>query len=230
MGHAFNLAIKEWEWVKDNPVSKVSKEKVNNQIERWLTFEEEKRLLEASPHWLQEIILFCLKTGLRRSDLIDLVWDRVDLERKNFTILEQKNKCKDTLPFNDGAMEILMARNKVRSIKSNYVFYNKNGNKIDPDNLDKSFRLAVKKAGIEKFRFHDLRHTFATRLVQSGLDIYAVLKLRRWKSMSMVMRYAHYYTESLRSGVKLLDRVPNEISTNLAQSHKKGVTAIAATP
>lgn len=230
MGHAFNLAIKEWEWVNDNPVSKVSKEKVSNQIERWLTFEEEKRLLETSPYWLQEIILFCLNTGLRRGELIDLVWDRVDLERKTFTILEQKNKCKDTLPLNEKAIEILMARNKIRSIKNDFVFYNNNGNKIGPDNLDRSFRLAVKKAGIEKFRFHDLRHTFATRLIQNGVDVYAVQRLGRWKSISMVMRYAHHYAESLRSGVEILDKVQNNFSTNLAQSHKKGITAIAVIP
>ncbi|MGA2958560.1 MAG: hypothetical protein ABSF48_22890 [Thermodesulfobacteriota bacterium] len=52
MSHAFNLALKEWEWVRENPVKKVSKEKVNNQIERWLTLEEEKRLLVSSPEWL----------------------------------------------------------------------------------------------------------------------------------------------------------------------------------
>jgi transglutaminase-like putative cysteine protease len=61
MSHAFNPAIKEWEWLKDDPVIRVSRERVNNMRERWLTFEEEERLLGASPKWLQEIIVFSLR-------------------------------------------------------------------------------------------------------------------------------------------------------------------------
>jgi integrase len=92
MSHAFNLAIKEWEWVKENPVAKVSKEKVNNLIERWLTLEEQKNLLASSPKWLQEIILLAVNTGLRQSEILDLKWPLVDLSRKTITILEQKNQ------------------------------------------------------------------------------------------------------------------------------------------
>ena len=65
---------------------------------------------------------------------------------------------------------------------------------------------------------HDLRHTFATRLVQAGADIYTVQKLGRWKTIQMVMRYAHHYPESLRAGIEILDRVPVGVSTVLAQS------------
>lgn len=211
MGWIYNLAIKEWEWARNNPVISVSKEKVNNQIERWLTLEEKDRLLTASPLWLQEIIVFSVETGLRRSELLDLTWDRIDLERKTLTILEQKNRCKDTLPLNEGALKILNDRIKVRPIKTDNVFYNKNGNKIDPENLARSFRSAVKKSGIKKCRFHDLRHTFATRLVQNGVDLYAVQRLGRWKSITMVMRYAHHYVESLRSGIEKLTEVRKKL-------------------
>lgn len=221
MGHAYNLAMKEWEWIDSNPVAKVSKEKVNNEIIRWLTLDEERRLLEASPCWLREIILFALNTGLRQGEIIGLTWDRVDLLSKTFTILEQKNKGKDTLPLNEKAMEILIVRNKSRSIKSNFVFYNKHGNKIVSSNLGRSFRSVVKKAGIEKFRFHDLRHTFATRLIQNGIDIYTVQRLGRWKSMQVVMRYAHHHAESLRSGVEVLDKMQNKFITILSQSHEE---------
>ncbi len=61
MSHAFNLAIREWEWVRENPVRRVSKERVNNQRERWLTLEEEEKLLAASPKWLTRDYLFCHK-------------------------------------------------------------------------------------------------------------------------------------------------------------------------
>lgn len=223
MGHAFNIAIREWEWVKESPVCKISKEKVNNSVERWLIFEEEKKLISVSPKWLQEIILFALETGLRQGEILDLQWPRVDLFRKTITILEQKNKAKDTLPLNRTAMEILKARSKVRPINSNYVFLNQNGGRINARNLIRSFQAAVKKSGIAPCRFHDLRHAFATRLVQAGADIYSVQKLGRWKNISMVMRYAHHYPESLRSGVEVLDKAREKFSTNLAQSKEKGV-------
>ncbi len=221
LSHAFNLAIKEWEWVEFNPVSRVSKEKVNNQIERWLTHEEEEKLLACSPHWLQEIVIFAINTGLRQGELLDLTWDRVDLFRRTLTILEQKNKGKDTLPVNAQALEVLKARYKIRSIKTNLVFYSKEGTRIDAANLQRAFNIAWYKAEIAKLRFHDLRHTFATRLVQAGVDLYKVQKLMRHKSPIMTQRYAHRYPESLRDGVETLDR----ISTILAQSKEKGVIA-----
>ena len=225
MGHAFNLAMKEWEWVDSNPVSKISKEKVNNEIVRWLTSDEERRLLGASPDWLKEIIVFAINTGLRQGEILALTWDRVDLTGKKFTILEQKNKGKDTLPLNVNAMGILIRRDTVRSIQNGFVFYNGNGNIIDRGNLSRAFRSAVKKAGIEKFRFHDLRHTFATRLIQNGVDIYTIQRLGRWKSIQMVLRYAHHHAESLRSGVEVLDRMPNGIITILSQSHEARASA-----
>jgi integrase len=225
MSHAFNLAIKEWEWVKENPVAKVSKEKVNNLIERWLTLEEQKNLLASSPKWLQEIILLAVNTGLRQSEILDLKWPLVDLSRKTITILEQKNQGKDTLPLNEGALEVLRKRLQVRRGETEYVFHTRNATRITPKNLQQAFHTARKKAGIEKLRFHDLRHTFATRLVQAGVDLYTVQKLGRWKNISMIMRYAHHYPESLRSGVEVLDRIGRKISTNLAQPSENGVPA-----
>ena len=135
MSHAFNLAIKEWEWVKENPVTKVSKEKVNNLIERWLTLEEQKNLLASSPKWLQEIILLAVNTGLRQSEILDLKWPRVDLSRKTITILEQKNQGKDTLPLNEGALEVLRKRLQVRRGETEYVFHTRNATRITPKNL-----------------------------------------------------------------------------------------------
>lgn len=76
----------------------------------------------------------------------------------------------------------------------------------------------MRKAAVKRFRFYDLRHTFATRLVQAGADIDTMQKLGRGKSISMVMRYAHHHSESLRAGIEILDRVPAGISTVLAQS------------
>ena len=218
LGHAFQLAVKEWEWVAENPVHKVSKEKVRNLIERSLTAEEEQRLLGASPEWLQEIILFAANTGLRQSEILNLQWCNVDLFRRTITLLEQKNGGRDTLPVNAKTLAVLKARAKVRSLKTDYVFFNGAGNRRDARDLLRAFYPAMKQADVRRFRFHDLRHTFATRLVQAGADIYTVQKLGRWKTISMVLRYAHHHAESLRAGIEILDRVPAGISTKLAQS------------
>ena len=221
LGHAYKLAMKEWEWVTENPVQKVSKEKVRNLIERWLTPEEEKRLLAASPTWLQEIILFALHTGLRQSEILNLEWPQVDLFRRTITILEQKNGSKDTLPLNATALDVVKGRAKVPSIKTRYVFFNGAGNQRDARNLLRAYYLAMEEAKVKHFRFHDLRHTWATRLIQAGVDLYMVQKLGRWKTITMVMRYAHHYPESLRAGAEVLDRL-REGSTKIAQSVKPG--------
>ncbi len=224
--HAFNLAIKEWEWVQDNPACKVSREKINNRIERWLTLEEEKSLFEASPGWLQEIIAFAVNTGLRRGEITALRWSNVDIFRKTMTITEQKNGGTDTLPLNKTAMRVIVARYKARLSGTPYVFFSTTGTQIDGNNLGSDFRAAVKRSGIEHFRFHDLRHTFATRLAQNGIDLYTLQRLGRWKEVSMVMRYAHHNTESLRPGVVILD----ELGTISSQSNDQGATGNPVTP
>ncbi len=119
-------------------------------------------------------------------------------------------------------MEVLKARSKVRSIKSNLVFYSNMGDALEGRNVLRAFYIAVKNAKIPKCRFHDLRHTFATRLAQSGVDFYKIQKLMRHKSPIITQRYAHHYSESLRDGVDTLDR----ISTNLAHSSGRKVIAV----
>jgi integrase len=85
-------------------------------------------------------------------------------------------------------------------------------------NLLRAFYPAMRKAGITRFQFHDLRHTFATRLIQAGVDVYTVQKLGRWKTLSMLLRYAHHQPKSLRGGTEVLDRLRGQSSTRLAQS------------
>ncbi|MEW6544534.1 MAG: site-specific integrase [Nitrospirota bacterium] len=124
---------------------------------------------------------------MRQGEILDLQWPQVDLFRRTITLLEQKNRCKDTLPVNATALEVLKERAKVRSEKTDYVFFNGAENRMDARDLLRAFYAARKNAKIGKFRFHDLRHTFATRFVQAGVDLYAVQKLGRWKTISMVI-------------------------------------------
>ena len=233
MSHAFNLAIKNWEWIKENPIKDVSREKVLNTIERWLTAEEQGNLIKASPPWLQDIIVFAVNTGLRQSEILDLKWQQVDLSRKTVTIFEQKNQDVDTLPLNKNALAVLLKREKMIADKSEYVFPNVLNKRKGNRELITAFHKALKKAQIKEFRFHDLRHTFATRLVQKGVDLYTVQKLGRWKTISMVTRYGHHNIESLRKGIKRIDSKGGKVITILSQrpeNEKRLVTLPVANP
>ena len=168
--------------------------------------------------------MFAIYTGLRQGEELDLQWPQVDLFRKTMTILEQKNEGKDTLPLNNKAWEVLKSRAKVRHLNTDLVFCTAKGTRMSARNLLRAFYAATERAGLKGLRWHDLRHTFATRLVQEGTDIYTVQRLGRWKDISMVKRYAHHSPESLRSGIGALDKKDKQISTNLAQSNEKGDT------
>ncbi len=134
----------------------------------------------------------------------------------------------EPLPLNQAAIDVLEANGNVRHI-SGYVFPSDSSTKFDASNLRRSFNLAIEKAGIEHVRFHDLRHTFATRLVQSGINLYVVKELLGHKSLKMTMRHAHHYPESLRHRVDILNRLRENAATICYSSKKRGYD-IAVTP
>ena len=206
MKHAFNLAIKEWEWAKQNPVSRVSFEQEDNKRDRWLSQEEEGRLLPTCVPWVWEIVMTALHTGMRMGEILSLRWDTVDLFRRTVTILHSKNGDKRTIPLNGNMFALLKEKLKDRVSSSEWIFPSQAGTKRDGHGLRRAFRKALKMATIQDFHFHDLRHTFATRLVQAGVDLYKVQKLLGHRSPVMTQRYAHHCSESLREGVNVLDR------------------------
>jgi site-specific recombinase XerD len=205
LSKAFSLAVKDWEWIKENPVSKVQKEKVDNKRDRWLNRDEETQILDNSPDWLREIVTFDLHTGLRLEEMLSLEWSRVNLFRRTILIKETKNGNPKTLPLNKIALDVLTQRSTVKSIKNDFVFFNCNGEKINSNVLRTAFYSVLKKIGIDDFRLHDLRHCFATRLAQAGVDIYKISKLLGHKDIKMTQRYAHHCPDSLRDGVEILE-------------------------
>lgn len=211
MSKAFNVAMKEWEWIENNPMTKVPKEKEDNERDRWLTEDEEKRLLDNSALWLRDIIIFDLNTGLRMGELLFLQWNRVNLFRKTIIIQESKNGKPRTIPLTQKAVDILTEKSRIRNIKNDLVLTSSVGTRIDCDNLRRAFKKALKKAGIQDFHFHDLRHTFATRLAQNGVDIYTISKLLGHKDIRMTQRYAHHCPESLRAGIQALEICHNSV-------------------
>jgi integrase len=225
MKHAFNLARKEWGWITDNPIMKVAMEKEPPSRDRWLTYEEEEKLLSASPQWLKEIIAFAVETGCRREEILSLQWKDVDLFRRVATIFGKKTGERRTIPLTQRVFEVLKEREKVhakvRSITGDLVFSHPPGVKVSIHNLRWVFEQALQKAGIQELRFHDLRHTFASRLAQNGIDPYSIQKLMGHSSFSTTQRYAHHFVESLRRGIDSLEISRQErherVSTNLAQ-------------
>ena len=221
LSKAFTLALEDWEWINgnDKPFSKISYEKENNERDRWLIEDEEKRLLENSPGWLREIISFALNTGLRQDELLSLEWNRVNLFRKTILIQNTKNGKPKTVPLNQIAIGVIERKSeeKVRRLKNDFVFVSSHGTKIDRHNLRRAFNNAVRKAEIEDFKFHDLRHSFCTKLAQRGVDIYKIAKLAGHEDIRMTQRYSHHCPESLRAGVRVL-----ESDYNLTTMEKKG--------
>ena len=218
MKHAFNLALKEWDWVKENPCCRVKMERENNERERVLGYDEEERLLEACPQWLSEIIIFALDTGAREGEILTLNVKSIDPFRRVATILQSKTGQYKTIPLTSRVFEILKNKIKVRNLHHDLVFPSENGTKITASNLGRAFRKALKKVGIEDFKFHDLRHSYASRLVQSGIDPYTIQRLLGHKDPKMVQRYAHHSVESLRIAVEALEKMKSKsVEEKLAQ-------------
>lgn len=216
--HAFNVAMREWEWCRENPMHRVSMEQVHNEVDRWLTSKEEERLLTASSPWLQEIIGFALNTGMRQGEILNLQWQDVDFARGLLMVMKSKNGTRRTIPLNARVYELLAAKQATTGTTHAPVFMTPRGNELQVRFLVWEFCEARDRAGIPDFRFHDMRHTFATRLVQRGVDLYKVQRLLGHKTGTMTQRYAHHSPESLRDGVNVLDEIRQDrVSTNIAQ-------------
>ncbi len=216
--HAYNIARKEWEWCRDNPFQLVSMEKVNNARVRYLTDEEFENLLEACEDWFRPIVIVAWHSGMRRGNILSLRFNQVDLFRRVILLDHTKNGERLGIPINDTLYELLKGLSKVRSIKSPFVF-----DGIYPVQTQRGIKEACKKVGIENFRFHDLRHCFASSLVQRGVDLFRVQKLLGHKDGRMTQRYAHLAPENLREAIKALD---TPISPILAHFQEKGATVI----
>jgi len=214
---AFNLARREWEWCSDNPVCRVSMERENNTRDRWLTVEEEQRLLQAVSPWLRDVIIFALNTGMRMGEILALTWAGVDLFRRTVTVFRSKNGERRTIPINSTVLEVLTRKHPARSRMTDLVFHSQAETVLDGSNIRRGLNAALRGAKIQDFHFHDLRHTFATRIVQAGVDLYKVQRLLGHKSPIMTQRYAHHYPESLREGVEALE-AGRSASTKLAQA------------
>jgi integrase len=203
----FSVSIQEWELCKENPVSKVLRTlgKIDNKRVRYLSPEELQRLVVALPSWLRPVVTIARHTGLRRRNILELKWSEVDMGRKVIMIPKTKNGEAIGIPLNQTAIKTLSAVQRVRHLHSPYVFCDSDGKPLSPFRVSMSFKRARERAKIENLRFHDLRHDFASGLVQSGVPIHTVKELLGHKDLRMTIRYSHLSPENLRDAINVLD-------------------------
>jgi integrase len=197
----FTLAIK-WGQASENPVKQVKYFPVNSQRLRFLSIDEERRLMAVCDSRIKPIVLTALKTGMRKGEILGLMWEQVDFENRMITVKDSKNREPRKIPMNPGLTELLQSI-RIGS-QGAHVFNNEHGRIYNT--IRGPWGKALKKAGIIDFRFHDLRHTFASRLVMAGVDLVTVKELLGHKSINMTMRYSHLSQDHKRKAVELLDR------------------------
>jgi integrase len=195
----------DWNMVEETVVGRVRKVKMfkeNNKRVRYLSKDEWQTLLEVCDSHLYPIVLMALNTGMRKSEILNLQWDDIDLAN-NFIHLEiTKNGERRDIPINETLKEMLVKL--PRRLDGKYLFYDPKTQKPFKD-VKRSYKTACKNASITNFHFHDLRHTFASHLVMIGVDLTTVKELLGHKSLAMTLRYAHLSPEHKTKAVNVLD-------------------------
>jgi integrase len=191
-------------------VRKVKLLQENNKRLRYLSREQCQALINACDAHARPIVVMALNTGMRKGEILKLKWENVDLQN-NFILLNQdqtKNAERKEIPINSTLRESL--KSVTRRLDIPYVFYNPKTEK-PYKNMVKSFDSALRRAGIKDFVFHDLRHTFASRLVIAGVDLATVRELLGHKTLTMTLRYSHLAPSHKVKAVDLLDSKLNEV-------------------
>ena len=192
LSKAFSNAVREWHWIQDNPLARVSKKTEPRGIVRYLSDDERKALLDACrkserPE-LYMIVLFALTTGMRRGELLGLRWPDLDLERRVAVLHNTKNGDRRSVPIVPEVAELLREHGKVRRLDDDLVFARNGAESVW---FDTQWYAALKAAKVKDFRFHDLRHTAASYLAMSGASVPELAAVLGHRTLQMVKRYAH---------------------------------------
>jgi integrase len=201
------------EWHTLQVVPEINLLKLNNQRHRWLTAVEEERLLKACPPHLREVVVFLIDTGARKGEALGLTWSDVDLERKprgSVKFMKTKSGRPRGIPLTHRVSEMLLRLRAIKPEGEEHVFlYRPSDNPTDAKPVRHLFGVwetALKKAGLSDVNIHDLRHTFASRLVTAGVPLFTVSKLLGHADIKMTMRYSHLAPDELESAVDILER------------------------
>ena len=197
-----NLCAGEWEWIDKAPT--ISFKKEPRKRIRWITTDEASRLIAALPQFYADMAEFSLMTGLRQYNVLTLEWSQVDMQRKTAWIHPDQTKSGRPLgvPLNDRAVAVLQ-RQMFRHKK--YVFVSDVTKRPLESINSRTWNKALETAEISDFRWHDMRHTWASWLVQSGVPLMDLKEMGGWETLEMVQRYAHLAPQHLHKNAMLLD-------------------------
>lgn len=196
LSHALSTACKEWGWLEDSPMRKVSKPKEPRGRVRYLETEERERLLQACREsknpYLYTVVVTALSTGMRRSEILNLTYRDVDLDKGRITLHETKNGERRVVPLVGHALELLRQHGSIRRIDTVLVFPAIRGQKPQKVlNFRGAWETALKSAAIDDFRFHDLRHSCASYLAMNGASLAEIGELLGHKNLQVTRRYSH---------------------------------------
>ncbi len=205
-------AALDWEWIDRPPRIRLYPEPKRRV--RWLTPEQAQKLLSELPDHLADMVRFSLATGLRQRNVSRLEWSQVDMERRAAWIHADQAKARKAIavPLNDLALEVLrrQAGNHPQFV---FTYRQRPIGQVHT----KAWTNALKRAGIVDFRWHDLRHTWASWLTQNGVPLNALQEMGAWQSAEMVRRYAHLAPEQFIRHAQVVDQLMTS-GTNSAQS------------
>lgn len=227
----FRAAVNDWKWIGKSPTIKVRQKKEIRV--RWLTKEEATTLIQCMPDVMKPVVMFALATGLRRSNILNLEWTQIDLQRKVAWIHPEDTKGGKAIgvALNETACRVL----KMQIGKhQQYVFVHTEAwHRADGSPTEKVRKMRVddntawstglRRAGITNFRFHDLRHTWASWLIQAGVPLTALQEMGGWESIEMVQRYAHLAPNHLVEHARRIDEAMGINGTNMARALIKAV-------
>ncbi|MFC2164032.1 tyrosine-type recombinase/integrase [Acidobacteriota bacterium] len=204
----FNIAI-DWGYAKDNPARCVKLYSEKDCLkERILSREEEERLLEAASEHLSPILIVALNTGMRRGEILNLKWSQVNFEKGEIRVVKTKSGSPRIVDMNSRLATVLLQLRNVNGGSSSVFINPKTGEPFTT--VRRSFEAACKRADIQGLRFHDLRHTFASRLIEKGVDIIKVKELLGHSSVKVTERYTHSNREERKKAVELLCEKPRK--------------------
>ncbi len=192
----------------ENPVARVKKCPENPARERYLTPDEAAKLLDKMDDRFRILLLAALHTGARRGELLKVTWADLDLERRLITFRDTKNGSARTVPL---SVTLTTAfKTLPRPIAGGPVFRTSDGAPLEPTMFRKAFEAAIKAAKLGDFRWHDLRHSAASFMVQAGVSLATVRAWLGHKSYGMTLRYAALAPDHLRDGADVMDRLASK--------------------
>jgi integrase len=194
LSHALSIAVREWHWLDDSPMRKVSKPKEPRGRVRFLDEDERKRLLEAckaSNHpYIYAVVVLALSTGMRQAEIMSLRWSDVDLQNGKATLHDTKNGDPRVVPIARLALELMRKLQAAPPLLSELVFPSIR-DPSKPIEIRFAWQKVVTDAVIRDFRFHDLRHSAASYLAMNGASPSEIAAVLGHKTLQMVKRYAH---------------------------------------